>query len=319
MPTTPAPILQCGQRNGELGFGKLLVFLDESFHDSPKEPNVSLGALCGVGIPEEQMSQVAADIYALKRRHFDETFARDREIKGRDLFKNYAFKLAQRGIASQNLALGTDLIDYIVGKRLPIFGCVCFEKKILRFQATDTSVLDNSFRFLFERVDAFMKRHRPDELASLVFDDRSYGINARNAEAITNFFQRDVRGLAMDAIVRTPFYAISQANNVGLQLANLVTAVISSRFAGNEAIEPYYFRLRRAIPFWTLGGGALRVSGLKIMRDPARKRESARRPCGPRSEQESPTTQRSEGMMPEHSATANGETVRTFVPPAQHP
>lgn len=55
-----------------------------------------------------------------------------------------------------------------------------------------------------------MKRYRPDDLACLVFDDRSYGINARNAEAITNFFQRDARGLVMDTFIRTPFNAISQ-------------------------------------------------------------------------------------------------------------
>jgi hypothetical protein len=281
------------------------MFFDESFHDSLTDPGISLGCLCGVGIPEAQMSQVATDVYALKRRHFDETFARDREIKGKDLFKNYAFKLSQRGIASQNLALGGDLIDYIVGKRLPVFGCVCFEKQLQRFQATDSCPLDNSFRFLFERVDAYMKRHRPDELACVVFDDRSYGINARNAAAITRFFQCDVRGLAMDSIVRTPFYAISQANNVGLQLADLVTAVISLKFAGSRTIEPYYARLKRAIPSWMLDYVALRVTGLKVMPDRAEKRESAGRPCGPRSGQESPTTQRSGQMMPEPSSAAN--------------
>jgi len=61
----------------------VLVFFDESFHDSLEEPNVSLGALCGVGIPEDQMSQVEADVLALKRRYFDEAFARDRETKRR--------------------------------------------------------------------------------------------------------------------------------------------------------------------------------------------------------------------------------------------
>ncbi len=283
----------------------VLIFFDESFHNSHKEPGTSLGALCGVGVPEAQMSAVARDVYALKRKHFDEDFARNREIKGRDLFKNYAFKLAQRGIVSQNLALGADLIDYIVGKRLPVFGCVCFEKQLQRFQATDASALDNSFRFLFERVDGYMKRHRPDDLACMVFDDRSYGINARNAEAITNFFQDDVRGLTMDSMVRTPFYAISQANNVGLQLADLVTTVISLKFAGSDAIAPHYARLRRAIPSSILDYAALRVSGLKVMRDPADKKESARRPRGPRSGQESPTTQRSGRIMPEPSAPAN--------------
>jgi hypothetical protein len=283
----------------------VFIFFDESFHDSQKSSGVSLGALCGVGIPESELSTVATDVYSLKQKHFDESFARDREIKGRELFKNYAFKLAQRGITSQNLALGADLIDYIVGKHLPVFGCVCFEKKLQRFQATDLTALDNSFRFLFERVDGYMKRYRPDDLACMVFDDRSYGINARNAEAITNFFQRDVRGLTMDSIVRTPFYAISQAKNVGLQLADLVTAVISLKLAGSDAITPYYARLKRAIPSWMPDYTAHRVTGLKIMRDGANERESAGRPRGPRSGQESPTTQRSGRMMPEPSTTAN--------------
>jgi hypothetical protein len=303
---TRAPILRERlEKSRQEEFRSVLVFFDESFHDSLEEPNVSLGALCGVGIPEDQMSQVEADVLALKRRYFDEAFAHDREIKGKELFKNYAFRLAQRGIASRNLSLGSDLIDYIVGKRLPVFGCVCFEKKALRFQATQGCALDNSFRFLFARLDAYMKRHRPGERACMVFDDRGYGINARNAEAISHFFQRDVRGLSMDAIVRTPFYAISQANNIGLQLADLVTAVISLKFAGSEAIAPYYARLRRAVPSRNLDCPSLRVSGLKVMRDRSHKRQSAGRPCGPRSGQESPTTQRSERMMTESETAAN--------------
>lgn len=34
------------------------MFFDESFHDSLEESSVSLGSLCGVGIPEDQMSQL---------------------------------------------------------------------------------------------------------------------------------------------------------------------------------------------------------------------------------------------------------------------
>jgi hypothetical protein len=65
----------------------VLIFFDESFHESHHDASISLGALCGVGVPEAQMSTVAADVYALKLKHFDESFARHCEIKGRELFK----------------------------------------------------------------------------------------------------------------------------------------------------------------------------------------------------------------------------------------
>jgi hypothetical protein len=270
----------------------MLIFFDESFHDSRRDPAISLGALCGVGIPEEQMSQIAMDVYALKHKHLGAEFASDGEIKGKELFKRWVFNLAQRGIVSQNLLLGADLIDYILGKRLPVFGCVCFQKDLRKFQATDVTALDDSFRLLLERVDTYMKRERPDDLACVVFDDRNYGINARNAEAITTFFQRDVRGLTMDSIVRTPFFAISQAHNVGLQLADLVAAVIGLRFSSNRSIAPYYAKLRKAIPSWPSGRGEFRVSGLKVMQELKGEIESAGRPCSLWSGQESPSTQR---------------------------
>jgi hypothetical protein len=270
----------------------MLIFLDESFRDSLRDPGVSLGALCGIGIPENELSQVAADIYALKYKHFGPDFAREREIKGRDLFKSYVFRLAERGLPSLNLQLGADIINYIVGKRLPVFGCVCFEKKLQRFHATDVSALDASFRFLFERIDTHMKQSCPDDLACLVFDDRGYGINAQNSEAITKFFQRDASGLWMDSIVRTPFFAISQAHNIGLQLADLVTTVIGLRFSSSREIAPYYAQLRKAIPLLNSARGELRITGLKVMRGSEGAKESARRPFGPRSGQASPTTRR---------------------------
>jgi hypothetical protein len=183
----------------------MLTFFDESFRTFLRRPEISLGALCGIGIPEHELSQVASDIYQLKYKHMGGTYAREKEIKDKDLLKNYVFRLRDQGVASKNLALAEDLIEYIVSKKLPVFGCVCFEKHLQRFQVADVKSLDKTFCYLFERVDTFMKKHHPDEMASLVFDDRDYGINQKNSEAITNFFQRSARGLSMDSIVKTPF------------------------------------------------------------------------------------------------------------------
>lgn len=244
----------------------MIFFFDESFRESLAHPGVSLGALCGVGIPEGQLRRVSEDIYEMKHKHFDIDFARDEEIKGRELFKNYVFALQKKGIVSKNLALGADLIEYIHRKHLPVFGCVCFEKGIQKFQADDVTALDKTFRYLFERIDMWMKFERPDDKALIVFDDRGYGINKKNAEAITNFFQRSNHGTAMDSIVQTPLFAISQAQNVGLQLADLVTTVIGLRFASHADIKPVFEKLRRSIPSYQINAG-VRVSALKVLRN----------------------------------------------------
>src|ERR1017187_7097079 len=115
----------------------MLFFFDESFRESLAHPGVSLGALCGVGVPEAQLRRTADDIYELKRRYFGSEFARNSEIKGKELFKNYVFTLQKKGIVSRNLALGLELVDYINNKHLPVFGCVCFDKGMQKFQAED--------------------------------------------------------------------------------------------------------------------------------------------------------------------------------------
>jgi hypothetical protein len=242
----------------------MLIFFDETFRESIRHSNVSLGALCGIGIRENEISQVESDVFKLKLKHMGLEYARDHEIKGKDLLKNYVFKLEEKGIVSKNLAFAKDLIEYIVSKKLPIFGCVCFEKHLQRFQVDDVTALDKTFCYLFERVDMFMKIYCPDEMAILIFDDRDYRINQKNSAAITNFFQRSARGLSMNSIVRTPFFAITQSQNVGLQLADFVTAVIGLRFSSHEQVLPYFAALKEAIPSYEEADR--RVSCLKVMR-----------------------------------------------------
>jgi Protein of unknown function (DUF3800) len=267
----------------------MLIFFDETFRESLRHSDVSLGALCGIGIRESELSRVESDVFQLKYKHMGSDYARNHEIKGKDLLKNYVFKLEAKGIISKNLALAKDLIEYIVSKRLPIFGCVCFEKHLQRFQVDDVTALDKTFYYLFERIDMFMKVYCPDEMASLIFDDRDYGINQKNSAAITNFFQRSARGLSMDSIVKTPFFAISQSQNVGLQLADFVTTVIGLRFSSHEQAKPYFAALKEAIPSYQ-DATERGVSCLKVMRGNGKKVKALDGRLSPRSGQESPTS-----------------------------
>jgi hypothetical protein len=241
----------------------MLVFFDETFRESLSYEGATLGALCGIAIPERQLHRVADDVFRLKLKHFGSDFARDGEIKGKELLKNYAFQLAERGIESRNLALAVDLLNYIQAKGLHVFGCVCFEKGMQKFECEDVRALDMTFRYVFERIDMFVKLKYPERMAKIVSDDRDYGINKKNAEAITNFFQRSSWGLSLDSIVKTPFFAISQSQNVGLQLADLVTTVIGLRFSSHPRARPYFEILRRC--FFSCEDRGHRISGLKVL------------------------------------------------------
>lgn len=48
----------------------MLIFFDESFRKSESDPAVTLGGLCGIGIPERQFAIVSQDVYQLKYKHF---------------------------------------------------------------------------------------------------------------------------------------------------------------------------------------------------------------------------------------------------------
>ncbi|HPF98769.1 MAG TPA: DUF3800 domain-containing protein [Kiritimatiellia bacterium] len=243
----------------------MLFFFDETFRDSCIYKGTSLGALCGIAIPERNLARITTDIYQLKLKHLGADFARDQEIKGKELLKNWVFRLAAKGQPSKNLALASDLLGYITRMGLKVFGCVCFARDFRNFRCEDMTSLDFTFRYLFERIDNFMKIERPDSMAKLVFDDRDFETNRQNAEAITNFFVRSGLGAAMDSIIKTPFFAISQAQNVGLQLADFVATVIGLKFASNRNVNPYFEALKPAIYVYYDADGR-KISGLKVIR-----------------------------------------------------
>lgn len=57
----------------------MLVLLDESFREGVRGHR--LGVLSGVGIPEELLGRVIADVYSMKYGSFGESFAKER-VKG---------------------------------------------------------------------------------------------------------------------------------------------------------------------------------------------------------------------------------------------
>lgn len=113
---------------------------------------------------------------------------------------------------------------------LTVFGVVCFDQSLRDLRCHDPIRLEPSYRALFERIDMFMRAKFSARRAKLVFDDVDHGTNAERAASITNFFNRTNVGRGYDTIIRTPFFAVSQAQNIGLQLADVVTTICGTRF-----------------------------------------------------------------------------------------
>jgi hypothetical protein len=243
----------------------MLIFFDESFRKSKTVIDKPVGTLLGIAIKEEDLSQIVSDVFHLKVKHFGAEIAKEMEIKGSELFKNWVFNLERRGIASINLSFASDLLDYIVLKDLKVLGCVCFEAELHKFKCEDVSSLDKTFFFVFERIDIYMKREHPNRLAKLIFDDRDFHINMANSQAITNFFVRSPAGLALTSVMKIPLFAISQAQNIGLQLADFVNYIVGSRFIGDYKIDPFWKRLKNTFYTWQ-SEGEIKGSSLKVLR-----------------------------------------------------
>jgi hypothetical protein len=269
----------------------MLIFLDETFRVW-KEKDLPLGALCGVAIREQELTRIANDIFKLKLKHLGDDFARDKEMKGKELLKPYAFKMREHHGASRNLDLVGDLVHYLRRKKIPVFGTVCFQEEFKQFACQNMTALDKTFRYLFERIDMFMRIQDKEDMAVLVFDDRDHGTNLKNATAITNFFLRSPDGLSMDRVLDTPFFGISQSQNVGLQLADLVTTIIGMQFERNpngdeffQLLKPCFFRWQDPPGFWHSSLKVIRRSTDQKKRTPRKKRRhryKKKAPAGPK-------------------------------------
>ena len=241
----------------------MFVFLDETFRVD-RATGVRFGALCGIGIPEDEFAAVQTDIRRLRRPYHGKVLKEDAEIKGSKLLTRTTFDVVDRKGFSDHLNLAVDLLNFAKYRKLPVFGVVCFEESLSSFVCGDADRLDNTFRFLFERIDLYMKRHLPGRYAKLVFDNRDHRTHKQNARAITNFFSRSHIGLSYDSIFRVTMFAVSEGHNYGLQLADLVTTVIGLKFQGEQRSDCLWQIMRRLIPIERVG--IHKQSSLKVIK-----------------------------------------------------
>jgi hypothetical protein len=242
----------------------MLVFLDESFRKN-KNSGRQFGVLAGVAIPEDTFHILQRDIFNVRQPYHGEVLRPDDELHGADLLNTATLKRREIKGYSQHWNLVVDLLNYMYAKNIRVFGVVCYRKELQSFVCDNEIKLDITFKYLFERIDGYMKREFPARRAKLVFDNRDHKTHEKNAKAITNFFVRSQMGLGYDSILRVPFFAVSQGHNYGLQLADIVTTVIGLYFQGKQEYDPLWKTVRKMLYYVDVGGQ--RQSSLKVMRD----------------------------------------------------
>lgn len=242
----------------------MLVFLDESFRTHVRR-NVAFGVLAGVAIPEDLFPGLQRDIFNVRRPYHDIVLRETDELHGKQLLRQNTFRVRDEHGYSYHWNLAEEVVQFCRSRGFRVFGVVCFRSGLNTFICDDENKVAPTFRYLFERIDTYMKREFPGRYAKLIFDDRGHGTNAKNAKAITNFFVRSAIGIGYDSIVRVPFFAVSQGNNYGLQIADLITTVIALRFQGELRVGPIWRTVTDMLYRPMIGG--TRASSLKVIRE----------------------------------------------------
>lgn len=233
----------------------MLVFIDETFRkfQTRQGEMVDFGALCGVGIPIGDYARIANAVFKIKLECGGKEYAEQHEIKGKELISPRIFRLleSEPSKVQKKIDFVMRVLNILQTNKLTVFGCVCFDQRTYKFTSDSDTALANTFKSLSERINMFMKREHHDRKAVIVFDNRDSGTNERNARAMTNYFVRSRMGNTMrSSILEVPLFSISQANNIGLELADLVTTIIGLYAAGEPRVKEIYNILHKRIYTW---------------------------------------------------------------------
>ncbi|MBN2218588.1 MAG: DUF3800 domain-containing protein [Pirellulales bacterium] len=242
----------------------MLIFLDESFRRNVNS-STEYGVLAGVAIPEDIYHEFQLDFYGVRKPYHGLVLKEDDEVHGKELLNKATLKRMRIRGSSSHWSLAEDLLNFSRSRKIKVFGVVCFRPCIKSFVCADETQLDLTFRYLFERIDTYMKREFPERIAKLVFDNREHTTHEANARAITNFFVKSAIGKGYDSILRIPLFAVSQGHNYGLQLADLVTTVIALNFQGRREFRPLWNTVKRMFYVSDVGGN--QQTSLKVMRN----------------------------------------------------
>lgn len=216
----------------------MLVFCDESWRTND-ETGKKVGTLAAVAIPEAAYNDLSDRVFGLAVKYFGFENARLREIKGKQLLSPYEFRRETANEVSIKLSFARELLEELRTRKLKVFASIAAGEKEVDLLCESPDQLDRPYRFLMERISAYVGEIGPDERAIITFDDRGSRLNAQVGEAYRNFLSRSRTGRSFGNLARTPFFTYSTLAT-GIQVADLVCTLSTA----STRARP----LRRAFP-----------------------------------------------------------------------
>lgn len=195
----------------------MLVYIDESGYPQPQDGNVwsTLTAIC---TPEKSSRELSRRLHAKVREVYPKVQADGYELKASVVLnrRQYEHMADKRKLVAEV----TELLD-----TLPATVFSIMVRRPTHVPNWPKTQLDPRHRLLIERVELHMRKHYPDELAMLVFDETAASSDAARSRAIRKFMHQTKEGACLRHVVDVPFF-VSSAITPGIQLADLLAGAL---------------------------------------------------------------------------------------------
>jgi hypothetical protein len=226
----------------------MIIYADESKDPNPARLTSHI-TLAAAAISEDVHKDFNTRLYNLKKRFWKVGQYSDFEIKGRNLLKRN-FQAYPRNIEfvkeiislcrQYGVALFAIVKEYVVGEEsesLALDDAVpgLYEK---------TAQLSILYKYLLERVEAFLLERNRSECAIMVFDEKDPKKDEARAVAFSNLMHRSNFGQSMTHILETALFANSKITP-GIQIADLFAYVMNQFFDGRKDLSEFYHELRQ--------------------------------------------------------------------------
>ena len=215
----------------------MLVFIDESGHPHPNDPN-KCPVVVAVCIAETDARSISGRLHALKR---DMLGSERMELKAVNILNRRTY-----GRKPQYREFIEELFSAIMNLPLTVFA-ITMQSPFPEAPNSDNLILPERFRFLLQRIELLAEQR--DEMATIMFDGSPNlygGISLR----FNSFLYRSEEGRACSHITDAPSFVDSKAS-AGIQIADVVASVIRQfQEAGlfqsaPPAEDGYLFAIRR--------------------------------------------------------------------------
>lgn len=196
----------------------MLVFIDESGHPRPND-STECPTILAACIKEDKLGQLSRATFSLQRSLLSQMSLNRKEREGK------ASELMNRRALTKNAAkreYAESFFDRLRDFPLTIFAVVCERPTRAPYEGPD--VLQAHQRYLLERVNTFMEREHPDDLALLIYDNIDPG-SARNFASSLDAYMERGAGHRLKYVLPSALFSDSEFTP-GIQVADRFAYVV---------------------------------------------------------------------------------------------